>query len=127
MRAPQQKGRPLPVPLSPPVSAKKTPASAEGGERNGPLHRPLAVTFRHDGFGYRQIAREGDGAIYEQSKGGKVRAFEVIRIRRRAGFEIEGRTVEPAEVYPASEQWGTDGWTLPTLARALEKLKEITS
>ena len=38
--------------------------------------------------------------------------FEVIRVKQRGGFEIEGRFVQPAEVYPASKLWGTDGFTL---------------
>src|SRR5262245_51119839 len=29
-------------------------------------YKPIATEFKHDGFNYRQIAREGDVAIYEQ-------------------------------------------------------------
>ncbi len=47
-------------------------------------------------------------------------SYEVIRIRRREGFQIGGRFVEPAEVYPNSEAWGMDGFTLPTKKRHLQ-------
>ena len=43
---------------------------------------------------YRQIAREGDAAIYEQTSSGWCNpsvCYEVIRIRRREGFQIGGR------------------------------------
>jgi len=51
--------------------------------------------------------------------------YEVIRIRRREGFQIDGRFVEPAEVYPNSGAWGMDGWTVLTRDAAFEKLREI--
>jgi hypothetical protein len=50
----------------------------------------------------------------------------VIRIRRREGFHIHGRFVEAAEVYPNSEAWGVDGFTLTDKQRAFAKLQEIT-
>jgi len=52
------------------------------------------------------MAREGDAAIYEQRWTGCAEpsiVYEVIRIRRRDGFQIDDRFVEPAEVYPNSE------------------------
>ena len=111
---------------SPQAGSNRTSAGADAGGQKQPVYRPLPTAFRHDGFDYRQVAREGRGAIYEQSKGGKVRAYEVIRVRCREGFEVAGRKIEPAEVYPASEAWGTDAWTVPTCERAFEQLKEIT-
>ena len=48
----------------------------------------------------------------------------MIRIRRREGFQIDGRFVEPAEVYPNSEAWGTDGFTLTDRDAAFAKLRE---
>jgi len=38
---------------------------------------------------------------------------------------IHGRFVEPAEVYPNSEAWGTDGFTVTDKERAFAKLREI--
>lgn len=105
--------------------ANKTASNAEAGTKDRHFYRPLAVQFRHDGFNYRQIAREKDVAIYEQTWNGGSRAYEVVRVRRRDGFMIHGRFVEPAEVYPASEAWGTDGFTVTDKDRAFAKLREL--
>jgi hypothetical protein len=93
------------------------------------LYDPLYRShFRHDGFEYRQIAREGDAAIYEQRWGGCADpsvCYEVIRIRCREAFQIDGRLVEPAEVYPGSDVWGVDGFTFTDKDAAFAKLKEV--
>ena len=114
--------------LSLPQTAIKTRSSAEAGSKKGHSYRPLQTQFQHAGFSYRQIAREGNAAIYEQAfshNPNRVIGYEVIRIRRRDGFYIHGRFVEPAEVYPNSEAWGSDGWTLTDRERAFAKLREI--
>jgi hypothetical protein len=106
----------------------KTRARAEARSKKGHSCKPLPTRFRRDGFDYRQIARERDAAIYEQTWSGcadpSVR-YEVIRIRRRDGFQIDGRVVEPAEVYPSSGAWGVDGFTLTDKDAAFVKLKEV--
>ena len=69
-------------------------------------YKPIAKEFCHDGFTFRQIAREGDIAIYEQTWNGCPNpsvAYEVVRIRRREAREIKGKIIEAAEVYPRSE------------------------
>jgi hypothetical protein len=108
-----------------PVSAQKTRATAEGGSKKGHSYKPLPKEFRRDGFEYRQIYREGDYAIYEQHwsacRNPSV-CYEVIRIRRREGFHIGARFIEPAEVYPNSETWGVDGFTLTDRDAAFTKL-----
>jgi hypothetical protein len=101
-------------------------AAAVGQKRH--FYKPLPTQFRHNGFEYRQIAREGDAAIYEQRWGGCADpsvSYEVIRIRRREGFEISGRFVTPAEVYPNPEAWGVDGFTLTDRDAAFAKLQEL--
>jgi hypothetical protein len=106
----------------------KTRATAEAWSKKRHSYKPLPLQFRRDGFTYRQIAREGNAAIYEQRWAGCPEpsvCYEVIRIKRREGFEINGRFVEPAEVYPPSEAWGVDGWTLPDKEAAFHKLREI--
>jgi len=110
------------------ASAKKTRSRAEAGSQKGHSYRPLQAQFHHDGFNYRQIAREGAAAIYEQTWAGcpnpNVR-YEVIRIRRREGFQIHGRFVEASEIYPNSEAWGVDGFTLTDKNLAFAKLREL--
>jgi len=88
----------------------------------------LPIRFRRDGFNYRQIARENDAAIYEQTWAGCANpsvCYEVIRIRRRDGFQIGDRFVEAAEVYPNSEAWGVDGFTLIDKDAAIARFREI--
>jgi hypothetical protein len=112
------------------ASGAKTRATAEGGGKKHHFYKPLLKEFRHDGFTFRQIVREGDAAIYEQTWNGCQNpnvAYEVIRIRRRKGFQIGSKFVEPAEVYPKSEAWGVDGFTLTDKDAAFAKLRALRS
>jgi hypothetical protein len=109
------------------ASGIKTRATAEAWSKKPRFYKPLPTRFRRDGFDYRQIAREGDGAIYEQTWSGcsdPSVCYEVIRIRRRDGFQIDGRFVGPAEVYPSSAAWGVDGFTLTNRDAAFAKLRQ---
>jgi len=66
-------------------------------------------------------------AIYEQiwnCCSNPAVCYEVIRIRHREGFQIGDRFVEPAEVYPNSEAWGVDSWTMQDKVAAFRKLRE---
>src|SRR4051812_23754411 len=101
-----------PLPLHPRVI--KTRARGEAGSKKERFYKPLPTQFSRDGFNYRQVARERDAAIYEQtwtSCPNPSVCYEVIRIRRRQSFHINGRFVEAAEVYPNSDVWGMDGFT----------------
>jgi hypothetical protein len=112
-----------------PTSSRKKRAKAEGGTKKGRFYKPLPTRFRRNGFEYRQIAREGHAAIYEQTWNGSENpsiAYEVIRIRRREGFQIDGRFVEPAEVYPNSEAWGVDGFTFTDRNKAWHKISKMS-
>lgn len=116
--------RPLPLPSR----TIKTRARAEARSKKGHSYKSLPVEFRSRGFNYRQIAREGRWAIYEQtwsSCDDPSVCYEVVRIRRREGFQINGRLVEPAEVYPNSEAWGVDGFTFTDKDAAFAKLREV--
>lgn len=109
------------------LSARKTRATTGGGSKKSP-YKLLPKEFKRDGFSYRQIAREGNAAIYEQRWTGCAEpsvCYEIIRVKRREGFEINGRFIEPAEVYPPSESWGVDGWTVQDKETAFCKLREI--
>jgi hypothetical protein len=115
---------------STPVAFENTSATAEGRSEKCRFYKPLPKEFRHDGFKYRQIAREQDAVIYEQRWTGCAEpsvCYEVIRIRRRDGFQIGGRYVPPAEVYPKSESWGVDGWTVEDKETAFCKLRELVN
>ena len=100
----------------------------QGRSKKCHSYKPLQKEFRRDRFAYRQIARERNAAIYEQRWTGCAEptvSNEVIRIRRREGFEIHGRFVEPAEVYPNSEAWGADGWAMQDKDAAFRKFREV--
>ena len=117
----------VPGPHSLPTFATKTRATTERGGKKRHSYKPLKARFRHDGLDYRQIAREGDAvAIYEQRWPGSENVrYEVVRIRRREGFKIGNSFIEPAEVYPNSEAWGVDGFTLTDKDAAFAKLRAI--
>src|SRR4051794_23758998 len=106
----------------------KASATAEAGCKKRHSYKPLLTQFGRDGFTYRQIAREGNVAIYEQIWTGFSDpnvCFELIRIRRREGFQIGARFVEPADVYPSSGAWGVDGFTFTNKDAAFAKLREV--
>jgi hypothetical protein len=117
-------------PLSILPGATETRATGEAGSKKQPSYRRLPIEFSRDGFNYRQIAREGNAAIYEQTWSVCAEpsaCYEVIRIRRREGFQIDGRLVEPAEVYPTSKAWGADGFTVTDKDAAFTKLREVNA
>ncbi len=108
--------------------ATKTRATGEARTKKRRFYKPLPTQFRRDGFSYRQIAREGEAAVYEQTWSGCSNpsvCYEVVRIRRREGFQINGRFVESAEVYPNSAAWGVDGFTLADKDAAFAKMREV--
>jgi hypothetical protein len=114
---------------STPAATNSTRSTAEGGTKKGRFYKPLLKEFRRSGFSYRQIARQGDIALYEQRWmrcPDATVCFEVIRVRQREGFQIGRRFVEPAEVYPASELWGVDGFTVTDRNKAWDKFFETS-
>jgi hypothetical protein len=113
-----------------PGPAEKTRARAEGGSSKRHFYKPLPKLFQRDGFAYRRIARDGDAATYVQAWCGCPESnvcYEVVWIRRRNGFNIDGRFVEPAEFYPASEASGVDGWTMQNKESAFCKLRKLVA
>lgn len=87
-------------------------------------YKPLPTEFDKFGFHFKQIWREGDYAIYEQTKEGHAhKNWEAIRIRRHDGFQIAGNEIEPKEIYPSNERWGDDGFTLTSIEDARAKIK----
>jgi len=106
----------------------RTPATVEAWRNKRHFYKPLPKEFRRDGFQYRQIVREKNGAIYQQIWNGCPNssiAYEVVRVRLRKGFRIGGRIVQPAEVYPRSEAWGTDAFSYTNKDAAFAKLHEL--
>src|SRR5262249_29896598 len=114
--------------LIPPLTLR-TRARAEAGSKKRRFCKRLAKQFQRDRFTYRLIAREGNAAIYEQTwldSSEPSLCYEVIRIRRRDGFQIGERFVPPAEVYPNAEAWGLDGFTFTNKDAVFQRLKQWT-
>ncbi len=106
----------------------KARATAEGDSKKS-RYKPLPKEFRRDGFAFRQIARQGNAAIYDQRWTGCAEpsvCYEVIRIRRREGFQIGEKRIQPYEIYPNSDAWGVDGFTFTDKDAAFAKLREIS-
>ena len=121
------KGALLFVSDSIPLPTRKTSPTAEGRSKKRHSYKPLPKEFRRGGFNYRQIYREGDFAIYQQTWEGNEHsaAFELIHVRRREGFQIGEKFVEAYEVYPNAKSWGVDGFTLTDKDAAFAKLREL--
>ena len=86
--------------------------------------KPLPTTFRSGGFKFRQLAREGEVALFEKTKGRKDCSYEVVRVLRRNARIAFGKMLPACEVIPSSERWGKDGWTYRDLVRARNKFCE---
>lgn len=93
-----------------------------------PLDRPvpLPLEFKHKSFGYRQLERNEKAAIYSQSAGDQIAAYEVVKIRTVKPKIWMGREIPFREVYPSDNDWGSRGWTCHTLEEAKIKMKVIS-
>ncbi len=88
--------------------------------------KTLPKVLEQKGFTLKQIKREGDKAIYEQTKEGFAKKhYEVIRINRHNGYTLGGQFIAPAETYPGASQWGVNGWTCLDLKAAEAKYKKL--
>lgn len=86
--------------------------------------KTIPHTFTKNGWHFRQIERIGNLAIFERFKDAANSHFEVVKIRAHNGFKIPGTDTmaEPAEIYPSDNAWGRDGFTLPNLEEARQKM-----
>ena len=111
-----------------PSSSRKTRVAEKEAVKKGHSYERLAKAFTLGGFGYRQIAREGNWAIYEQRwPGSENLCYEIIRIRREEATTFpSGRSYPEREVYPSSEAWGVDGFTVTDRNKAWDKFFEIS-
>jgi len=83
--------------------------------RTHPYPTSLPLVLRRHGFVMTQIERTAGTAIYSQRlTGGRLIAFEAIRVRMRAEGTLAGKTLPAREVYPGDARWGRDGWTFST-------------
>ncbi len=88
----------------------------------------LPETFTKDGFIYNQVCRDGQIAIFKQSRPG-IQAnthYEVGRIRQNAARIQFGTEIPARESWPSGEEWGIRAWTYGDLRRAKERMATLT-
>ena len=86
----------------------------------------LDTQFKEGNFTFHQIERDVDFALYKKVSSFNVWSYEVIRIRHRPAERVFDRDYPLREVYPASETWGTDGWSFNTMAAARRHYASLT-
>lgn len=89
--------------------------------------KKLPETFNKNGYEFVQLERGEQKAIYSLSIGGRVVAFEVlkIRIRKEQTNLFTGNLDPPTEIYPGNEMFGKTGWFISTRAKAYEKYNSL--
>jgi len=89
-------------------------------------YKVIPTSFTKKGFTYKQILREGNKAIFEQTREGTtLHNYEVVRIGKHNGYTMGGVYIEPAETYPGSSLWGIMGWTCTSLEDAQKRYSSI--
>lgn len=95
--------------------------------------KKIPNTFRFRGFDYNLIKRAGMVALYSQSRGGCIDAYEVHKVRLKA--KGTGKYAQPdgtfniveypeKEILASNEEFGYFGWTHFTLDTANLKFQE---
>jgi hypothetical protein len=96
------------------ISLETTFVSGEGGFSAAPLT-------------YTQISRQGQFAVYERSRNGKVKDFETIIIRVDPKGKVIFKQVleDDRERYPGASVFGTYGWSFSNRTGAMKKFHEL--
>jgi hypothetical protein len=88
--------------------------------------------FAQDPLTYKQIARNDRFAIYERSRDGKVKDFELIKIqveKKGKQYKFPNGTVktleDDKEKYASSSQWGNYGWSFYNKTAAVNRMEEM--
>lgn len=88
--------------------------------------KKLDKEFESAGYKYKQIHREDMYAIYErQHFSSEKKHYEAIRIQSHNGYEIAGNKIPPAECYPTSNSWGSNGFTCLNKESAYKRLDRM--
>jgi hypothetical protein len=88
--------------------------------------KEIPPAFRHDGFEFKLLLREGNIGLFRKTKPGLTfESFEVVIIQRHDTFTIQGKQVEAGEHLPSSEQWGVKGWTYSDRVSAGRKFDQL--
>lgn len=89
-------------------------------------HKPIPTVFNKKGFTYTLLKREGNRAIYQQTRNGSdMNNYEVVKIGKHNGYTMGGVFIEPAETYPGSSLWGITGWTCTSIEDAQKRFNTL--
>jgi len=89
-------------------------------------YKTIPANFTKKGFTYELIKREGNRAIYKQTrKDTQLCNYEVVKIGKHNGYTMGGVYIEPSETYPGSSLWGIMGWTCTSLDDATKRYEGI--
>lgn len=85
--------------------------------------------FSQEPLTYTQIERNDRFAVYERSRDGRVKDYEVIKIQiQKAGLKIFNKTIEEdTERYPSTSQWGHAAFSYRSKAAALAHFKALST
>jgi hypothetical protein len=90
------------------------------------LEKEFETIFWARKFIFTQIARQGDVALYSKRRPDwSYCSYEVIIVQKHNGFEVFGRKIPPAEYFPSSNEWGTNGFTYQKREDALCKYNQL--
>lgn len=89
--------------------------------------KPLADTYKKNGYIFHLVERDGDVAIYSQNDpdSGKTVAYEVFEVQKNEERVISGVSIPASESVPSNESWGKKGYTLWSLELAHARKREI--
>lgn len=90
----------------------------------------LENKFSKKGFRHVLVSRRGAVAIYRRFQilnFRKIEHFEVVVVRIAPAVELFGQMIPEREVYPASETWGSLGFTCLDLESAYERAHMLRS
>lgn len=91
-------------------------------------YKTIPTQFKKKGFVYTQLKREGNRAIFQQTRAGSaLNNYEVVKIGKHNGYLMGGVMIEPAETYPGSSLWGITGWTCTSIDDAMKRYDDLNS
>jgi len=89
-------------------------------------YKPIPTVFNKKGFTYTLLKREGNRAIYQQTRNGtSINNYEVVKIGKHNGYTMGGVYIEPSETYPGSSLWGITGWTCTSIDDAQKRFNTL--
>ena len=86
--------------------------------------------FGADVLTYKQLMRSDLAAVYERSRDGQIKDYEVTKIKiQPKGFQVmNGKPLEDdTEMYASTGQWGKSGWSFKNLGAAKAKFELLSN